>query len=345
MNNSFLLKSHIENRTGVKQSGYFSFQFDLPFQLPLFDKVQLGTISERKILMSRNNHVETNKGKRYFSTIEVVTMLISPNKISISNEYLKENFSKSIEYLNYCITCFIRVLGPEYSELREITKQDIPKKIQYFYINSRSIREDRIVTDWFNFKYRDSGEVNEKPLIGAQVREVANYVENAHEDPFFNILKYLDRANYAQRNGYYQEAIIHLGTFMEMFLYKITQMLMTNKKKPNAKISNIMNSSNFGNILDTQFSSIFNEYGVVYDRRKAGNNLYEYWDIVYQLRCAVVHEGKHVNQEDTLKAFRISLRFVVDIVRNLQENYFDKKIYDFSKFIKYSPKSILDYEL
>ncbi|MGM0241289.1 hypothetical protein [Enterococcus sp. AZ103] len=345
MNKSFLLGSHVENRTTIKQSGYFSYQFDLPFQLPIQNGVNIGTHSERKLLLNRNRIIETDNGKKYFSTVEIVSLLISPNKLDITNEYLKKKFSESIEYLNYFISCFIRIKGPEYPELREITKQDLPKKINYFYMSTRSVKEERMVTGYYTVKSKELGQSTGKVLARPQLHDVADYMELAMKDPFFEILKYYDRANYAQRQGHYQEAVIHLGTYMEMFLYKITEFLMINEQKPDIKINNVMNSDNFGNVIDTQFSKIFNEYGIVYDRKKTGNNLYDYWNIVYKLRCEVVHKGKKVAHEDTLEVFKISRSFVTDIVENLLNEFFDKSIYDFSHFLTYTPKPILDYEL
>jgi len=342
MNDSLMINSGIDKNKVVKHSGFFSFQFDIPFQLPLPKGINVGSITNRKCIITREKYLENNEIKKYYSTIEIVSFLLSPYKLEITKNYLEKKLIESIDHFNYFIKCLINKQGINYPELRLISKQDLTQRIQYFYVNSQTIKSERIKSDYYRVRKNDPTLRPVKMLSKKDLQFVADYFEVAYKDPLFEITSYYYEAIYAQKHGFYQEAIIKLGTHMEMFIYKITEFLMINEKMDEKKISNTMNSNNYGCVIDTQFSRILEQHEIILNREKEGNDFLEYWNNLYLLRCNTVHKGKVITKEETILAFDSAQKVIADIAFYLSKDFFDKSIYDFSYLIKFYPSPIVD---
>ncbi|WP_303754141.1 hypothetical protein [Enterococcus sp. S86.2] len=265
MEKSYLVGSRInKNISRIKPSGYLSFQFDLPFQLPVPKGINLGSTYAKKMIICREKYREINETtKQYYSSIEVVSFLLKSGRLDFSDDLLSDYLNDSIEFINNTIESILNY--HQYTELREISRLDLPQHFPVFYLPSSIINENKIRTMMFVNKEYDNSLFPIPMLNVEQLEEVANFLENKTDEVFLSSTRYHSRGRYDIDHGYYQEGLIKLQTAMEIFLYTVTKFIMIHEGETKKKISNVMKRTNFKNLIDQHLAPFFKKNGLSFD--------------------------------------------------------------------------------
>lgn len=334
MEKSYLVNSRInKNISRIKPSGYLSFQFDLPFQLPVPKGINLGSTYAKKMIICREKYREIDENtKQYYSSIEIVSFLLKSSRLDFSDDLLSDYLNESIEFINNTIESILNY--HQYTELREISRLDLPQYFPVFYLPSSIINENKIQTMVFVNKGYDNTLFPIPMLSVEQLEEVANFLENKTDEVFLSSARYHSRGRYDINHGYYQEGLIKLQTAMEIFLYNVAKFIMIHEGKDETKISNVMKWTNFKNLIDQHLAPFFEKNGLPFGREKIGTTLNDYWKLVYLLRNEAVHEGKKISEEDALRALDVVNCLIKDMINTILKSDFKTSIYDFSNFIR-----------
>lgn len=333
MKQSYLVDSRVDKRLGnLKPSGYLTFQFDLPFQLPLREGINLGSLSNKQMIIVKEKEFKfSNDIKKYYSRVEVVNFLIKPQKLELDDRVLSRYFDLSIDFVNQVVDSILNF--HMYKDIRNISRVNLSRNISCFYIKSSNINKNK--NKYINFinPIFEESSISITKLSNQELQKVATYLEYKENELFLDAIRHNNQANYNLYQGFYNDAIIKLQTFFEIFLYKIGKLVMEHMGIESIKINKIIENGRFTNLLDHQLKPFFEENGLNFDRKNESSSLYEYWNQIYLIRNRVIHEGVIISELEAKEAFKVADRFLKEMVNTIINSNFDKEKYDFTDFI------------
>lgn len=311
--------------------GFLTFQFDIPFQLPINDGQFIFSKKNQIALLYKQKELDVNENQiSYFSQIEIVSVLLEDLGEFPSVRKHNEYFEKAFGYLNTVIQSIM--IRYYYPEVRTLSLEDIPAVFLSFYSRKSKIRKEDFTPRIFIANPEDSRFLKPEPIPTDSLSNLVDLADSINDDKFVDALLYHRRAQYDFKHGRYQEAVIKANTFVEMSMYKFLTFIKKDSGETDQKIANILRCG-YENILKDHLKPFFESNGQVFDRTDASCKLYDYYNNTYLVRNKIVHEGQHFSFEESSKALTSATDIVKECVSTFQANPIDTNIFDFSYLI------------
>lgn len=312
-------------------SGFLTFQFDIPFQLPIEDGQFIYTKKNQTALLYKQEEISINESQTsYFSKVEIVTILLEDLGRVPLDEKFHKYFDESLKYLNNIIQSIM--LKYNYPEVRTLLIEDIPSVFLWFYTRNSKIRKQDFTCGIYIAKAGDSRFEKPEPIPSGELSRLINLADDLDNNKFIDALLYQRRAAYDFNHGKYQEAVIKANTFVEMAMYSFLTFIKKDSGESDSSIDDILKCG-FKNILDHHLKPFFESKEQTFDRKDSTCKLGEYWKNTYSIRNKIVHEGIHFSRQESEQALRCATELVKECTRTLKSNPIDPSVYDFSVIV------------
>lgn len=292
-------------------SGYISFQFDLPFELPFENEKFIVSFSEKAALISKRRSLTKpdTEEKIFYSRVEIIDIQLSALPSDISEELLTVSFGKCLEFLNKTIDSLSLVHKIE--NIRNVSEHDLSPVIIAFIFKSIKIDEKRMHTKIFIQPYSANFLETIPSLNSNQMNELVGFINNQNSLDFSKMVRYHRKAIYDINHGLFQEGIIKLQTFVEMFVSKICKEMLIIHNKNTQYISNIIDGPYKNRLVDHFGKYLSNATNpMLFDIDDPQSAAFDYWNHVYKMRNSIVHKGYSPTMSDSAEAATSTKLFI-----------------------------------
>ncbi len=324
----YKLMRTLSEELSYKSKGFLTFQFEIPFQLPIEDGQFIYSKKHQNALLYQQRELKVNEYQTsYYSQVEIVNVLLEDLGMSPSYDKTSEYFDKAFDYLNSIIKSIM--IKHHYPEVNTLSIEDIPGAFLSFYSRNYKIRKEDFTPRIFIAKLDDTRFIKPESIPKGLLKNVVTLADKISDDELIDILIYHRRAQYDFSHGKYQEAVIKANTFIEMAMSKFLIFIKQDSGVSEEKISNILNCG-YDNILKDHLKPFFERNGQIFDKENTSCKLYDYYEHTYYLRNKIVHEGQHFSRSESEKALECAINLFKECIATFKANPIDKSIYDFS---------------
>lgn len=331
-NGSYLIESRareIDRTFGTRwhPSAYISFQFDLPFELPFENEKFIVSFSEKAALISkRRNLIKPDTEENiFYSRVEIIDIQLAALPSNISEELLTKSFDKCLEFLNKTIDSLSLV--HKMQNIRNVSEHDLSPVIIAFIFKSTKIDEKKMYTKIFIQPYSVNCLDTIPSLNSNQMNDLVTFIDKQSSLDFSKMVRYHRKAIYDINHGLFQEGIIKLQTFVEMFVSKICKEMLIIHNNDTQYITNIIDGpyknrlvDHFGRYLSTATTPM------LFDIEDSQSTAFDYWNDVYKMRNSIVHKGYAPTISDSTKAADSTKLFIDKCLKTINDDSILKNI-------------------